>query len=97
MDRLFFSGLSYEGGISIDSEAPVSRLPLFIRGGSIIPTGEATEYADAQTGGPITVSVYPGADAEFIFYEDEGDNYKFWKKGGIHDHSLEMEWKTNAA
>lgn len=88
----FFSGLSYEGGISIDSEAPVSRLPLFIRGGSIIPTGEATEYADAQTGGPITVSVYPGADAEFIFYEDEGDNYNFEKGEYM---TIPLKWNEN--
>lgn len=88
----FFTGLSYEGGISIDSDAPISRLPLFIRGGSIIPTGEATEYADAQTGGPITISVYPGSDAEFIFYEDEGDNYNFGKGEYM---TIPLKWNEN--
>lgn len=75
----FYTGTGYDGGRWLDSDAPLSRLPLFVRGGSIIPTGEVTEYADAQIGGPLTINVYPGADAEFVFYEDEGDNYNFEK------------------
>ncbi len=73
----YYTGTAYDGGCWIDCDAPLHRIPLFVRGGSIIPTGEVTEYADAQIGGELTVTVYPGADAEFLFYEDEGDNYGF--------------------
>lgn len=75
----FYSGAGFDGGRWIDCDAPLDRLPLFVRGGAIIPTGEVTEYADAQIGGALTLTVYPGADVEFLFYEDEGDNYNFEK------------------
>lgn len=68
-----------EGGQSIEAEAPVSRLPLFVRQGSIIPVGPDVQYADQKTDKPIVITVYPGADAEFTLYEDEGDNYNYEK------------------
>ncbi len=73
----YWSGTVYEGGGWIDIETPIDRLPLFVRGGSLIPTAQPTEYADAQIGSPITINVYPGRDSEFEFYEDEGDNYNY--------------------
>ncbi|WP_286138672.1 TIM-barrel domain-containing protein [Duncaniella freteri] len=73
----YWSGTIYEGGGWIDIETPIDRLPLFVRGGSLIPTAQPTEYADAQIGSPITINVYPGRDSEFEFYEDEGDNYNY--------------------
>lgn len=89
----YFSGMSYEGGTTVVCDAPLSRLPLFVRGGSIIPSAAPAEYADAQIGGPITVTVYPGADASFLFYEDEGDNYNFEKGEYM---TIPLEWDDSA-
>lgn len=85
----YFTGESHDGGRWIDCDAPLGRIPLFVRGGSIIAGGDAVEYADAQIGGDITVNVYPGADAEFMFYEDEGDNYNFEKGSRM---TVAMAW-----
>ena len=52
-------------------------MPLYVRAGSIIPTTEATEYSAAQAGKDVEIKVYPGADAHFTLYEDEGDNYNY--------------------
>ncbi len=73
----YWSGERHDAGRWIEAAAPIDRLPLFVRAGSIIATGEVTEYADAQLGRPLTVSVYPGRDAEFLFYEDAGDGYGY--------------------
>lgn len=67
----------YEGGQTIEVPLTIDRIPLFVRSGSIILTTEATDYAAAQVGKPIKIIVYPGADAEFTLYEDEGDNYNY--------------------
>lgn len=67
----------YEGGQWIDAPAPINRLPLYLREGSIIPTAEVTQYSDEQLGKDLVINIYPGADAEFDLYEDEGDNYNF--------------------
>nr|MDE6268351.1 DUF5110 domain-containing protein [Muribaculaceae bacterium] len=58
---------------------PLSRIPLYVRAGSIIPTVEPQEFAEAQVGLPVTLNVYPGADASFSLYDDAGDSYDYEK------------------
>ena len=50
-----------------------------MRAGSIIPTTAPAEHTAAQVGKPVIVEVYPGTDAEFTLYEDEGDSYNYEK------------------
>ncbi|MBO4907220.1 MAG: DUF5110 domain-containing protein [Bacteroidaceae bacterium] len=73
----YWSGEQYEGGQWIEQEVGIDRLPLFVPSGSIIPTTEVAQYTAAQVGKPVTLHIYPGADAHFDLYEDEGDNYNF--------------------
>lgn len=73
----YWTGKVYSGGDSIDCQIDIDHLPLFVRSGSIIPTTEVAEYTAAQIGKPVTINVYPGNDAVFTLYEDEGDNYNF--------------------
>lgn len=74
----FWTGRRYGGGATIDAPAPVDRIPLFVRNGSIIPTAEdPVEYTAALKGKPVTLTVFPGNDSEFTFYDDAGDGYGF--------------------
>jgi len=68
----FYTGRSYEGGQTIAADAPYERIPLFVRAGSIVPTGPAIQYTDQDPGGPITLSVYTGADGSTSIYNDDG-------------------------
>ena len=71
----YWTNQYYQGGQWITADAPISRLPLFVRAGSIIPMGPVKQYADQQSAEPLTLKVYPGADAAFSLYDDDGDNY----------------------
>ena len=53
------TGQHYEGGQYVTTTVDATRIPVFVRGGSIIPTEHAYR-------------VYPGADATFPLYEDDG-------------------------
>ncbi|MCQ2258920.1 MAG: DUF5110 domain-containing protein [Bacteroidaceae bacterium] len=54
--------------------------PLFVKAGSILPMCRGNyKNAVEQREKPIEIRVIPGKDAEFILYEDEGDNYNFEK------------------
>lgn len=75
----YWTGKCYQGGQWIEAEAPIDRLPLFVRSGTIIPTTAVTQWADAQIGKPLTLHIYPGKDASFTFYEDQGDGYDYEK------------------
>ncbi|MDE5840780.1 MAG: glycoside hydrolase family 31 protein [Muribaculaceae bacterium] len=75
----FWTGKRFVGGETVDAAAPIDRLPLFVKEGSIIPTTEVVEYSDASAGKPLTIDIYPGKDAEFTLYDDAGDGYDFEK------------------
>lgn len=68
----------YAGGRWIEADAPLCRMPLFVRAGSIIVTAAGEHrQADTQINAPLQVTVYDGADAHFDFYEDAGDGYAY--------------------
>ena len=73
----FWSNRSYDGGQWISLETDIHTLPLFVKAGTIIPTGEVVEYSAAQAEKQITIDVFPGADALFTLYEDSGDGYDY--------------------
>ena len=75
----FWTGEVMNGGQSIEAEAPIETLPLYVKAGSIIPMGPNIEYATENLSGPIELRIYPGADGGFKFYEDENDNYNYEK------------------
>ena len=75
----FWTGESIKGGKDIRAAAPLDRMPLYIRAGSILPMGPEIEYADEKPAGPIELRVYTGDDGKFELYSDEGDNYGYEK------------------
>ncbi|MGM9724948.1 MAG: TIM-barrel domain-containing protein [Prevotella sp.] len=73
----YWTNRQYDGGQWIDVPVTISHLPLYVKAGSIIPTSEVVEYSGAQADKPITLNVYPGADATCSLYQDAGDGYAF--------------------
>lgn len=67
----------HEGGQWIEVGTSIDRLPLYVKAGSLIPMSEVVEHTAAQADKPITLHVYPGADAAFTLYDDAGDGYAF--------------------
>ncbi|MGI8770021.1 MAG: TIM-barrel domain-containing protein [Acidobacteriaceae bacterium] len=64
------------GGQTIDAAAPIDRLPLFVRAGSILPLGSAIESTNQEQ--TLTkVRVYPGGDGSFTLYSDDGNTYAY--------------------
>ena len=75
----FYTGAYNKGGEHITADAPLQRLPLFIKEGSIVPIGPALQYTAEKPADTITLWVYTGKDAAFTIYEDEGTNYNYEK------------------
>ena len=67
-----------KGGQSITANAPIDTIPLFVRAGSIIPLGSPVESAQ-QKQAIASVRVYPGADASFTLFSDDGNTYSYEK------------------
>ncbi len=75
----FWTGALSTGGREITASAPLDRVPLYVRAGSILPLGPDVEWASEQPADPIELRVYRGADGSFTLYEDENDNYNYEK------------------
>jgi alpha-D-xyloside xylohydrolase len=75
----FWTGQTIGGGQTIEADAPIDRIPLLVRAGSIVPMGPFVQYAAEKPADPIELRIYPGADGSFTLYEDENDNYNYEK------------------
>jgi alpha-D-xyloside xylohydrolase len=75
----FWTGAKYSGGQWISASAPIEKIPLFVKAGSIIPMGPDLQWSNEKPEDPITCRIYPGSDAHFTYYEDEGDSYNYEK------------------
>jgi alpha-D-xyloside xylohydrolase len=85
----FWTGEIFKGGKTIKADAPIDKIPLFVKAGSIIPMGPFLQYATEKPANPIELRIYPGADTRFTLYEDENDNYNYEK--GIYS-TVEFMW-----
>jgi alpha-D-xyloside xylohydrolase len=66
------SGAFHAGGQTLSMNAPYGEIPVFVREGSIVPTGPELLYADEKPADPIRLWVFTGRDASFTLYEDKG-------------------------
>lgn len=72
-----WTGERIEGDRSIEAQAPLETIPVYVRAGSIVPLGPVKPYADAPSNEPIEIRVYPGADGSFSLYDDAGDGFEY--------------------
>jgi alpha-glucosidase len=70
----FWTKKKYAGGTMIRAEAPLETVPMFVRGGAIIPLGPEMKYVGEKPFDPITFSIYPNENdaAATTLYEDDG-------------------------
>jgi len=74
-----YTGKYFKGAQEVKADAPYERIPVFVKEGSIIPSGPALQYTSEKPADPLTVFVYTGKDASFSLYEDEETNYNYEK------------------
>ena len=77
----YWTDRKYTGGQTITAAAPIDQIPLFVRAGSIVPVGE--QIPNTMTPQKIAaIKVYPGRDADFTLYDDDGETNAYRKTGG---------------
>ena len=73
----FHDGRRYRGGQTVEADAPLARMPLFVRAGSIVPSGPAIQHTGEGLNAPLVLNVFTGADGQFEIYEDDGLSYAY--------------------
>lgn len=73
----FWNGERIEGGREIARPVDLATTPLYVRAGSILPIGPVKQFVTEKSDQPLSVVVYPGADASFSLYEDDGKSFNY--------------------
>jgi alpha-D-xyloside xylohydrolase len=74
----FWTNERIHGGQHITVAAPIETLPIFVRAGSILPLGTPVLSTNEKQG-IAQLRIYPGADADFTLYNDDGQTYSYEK------------------
>ena len=85
----FWTGEALNGGQVVTKEVPIDIIPLYVRAGSIVPFGPKVQYSTEKKWNNLEIRIYPGADGEFVLYEDENDNYNYEK--GVYS-TIKFTW-----
>jgi len=89
----FWTNEYFKGGQTVVTGTPVDKVPLYVKAGAIIPFGPEVQYSAEKKWDNLEIRIYPGADGEFLLYEDENDNYNY-EKGSYS--TIKFKWNDPA-
>jgi alpha-glucosidase len=68
----YWTGEKYAGKQYVHVVAPLDTIPLFVKGGSIIPMQPDMKYSDEKPADLITLDIFPYGQSDYYWYEDDG-------------------------
>jgi len=74
-------GYRYEGGKSYMVYAPQNRIPVFVKGGSIIPMADQVYNTRDINRKKVNLVIYPKDKCSFLLYADDGMSYDYKENG----------------
>jgi alpha-glucosidase len=75
----YWTDRRYVGPMSVEVNAPLERMPLFVRAGAILPTQQDMQYTDQSPIDPLTFDVYPEGSSSREYYDDDGVSFAYQK------------------
>jgi len=78
-----------DGGREITRAVDLETIPLYVRAGAILPFGPVKQYTGERSDEPLSIRVYPGADGEFLLYEDDGESFDYRRGEWM---GVQMRW-----
>lgn len=67
------------GGQTVIRPVNISKIPIYVRAGAIIPFDPVRQYTAQPVDEPTTIKVYHGSDGQFTMYEDDGISLDYLK------------------
>ena len=71
------TGTRFQGPTTVQRKFSVSQIPIYVRGGAIVPEAPPMQYSNQKPLDPLIVNVFPLADGQrsaYTLYEDAGDS-----------------------
>jgi len=75
----YWTDAAVEGGRTVTVDAPLDQIPLFVKGGAILPMRPVASHTEAQPVDTLDLAVYPdsGRTGSFSLYEDDGKTLNY--------------------
>jgi len=90
----FWDNTEYEGGKSYNIDAPINKIPVFVKGGSILVLGKTKKFVEQSPDDTLYIKVFPAQYDRFELYEDDGQTMAYTQ--GEHTITIiESEKKDN--
>ena len=96
----FESNTVLKGKQTLAVTAKLDEIPLYVRSGTILPLGPVIQHTGQLPGGPLQLEIYPGKDATFTLFEDDGKTTEYLK-GQMRrttfnwdDETHQLTWRT---
>ena len=70
----WFTGQTWEGPRTISILTPLNQIPLFVRGGGIVPTAPKMSNSQEHPLDTLILNVFPGNEGAYELYEDDGNS-----------------------
>jgi alpha-glucosidase (family GH31 glycosyl hydrolase) len=86
----FWTEAKADGGREIERAVDLATMPLYVRAGAIIPMGPVKQYTSEPVDGPLSLTVYPGADGSFELFEDDGTSFEYRRGGWM---GIALTWR----
>jgi alpha-glucosidase len=94
----FWTTRRYTGPSDMMVDAPLDHIPIFVRGGAIVPTQQVVEYTDQAPINPLTFEIYPDGSSSRDYYEDDGLSFDYRRgvsleqrlSASVNDHDISI-------
>lgn len=74
----FWNGVEYAGRNTILVDAPIGKLPLFIKKNTILPWGKEVSHISGEPDESMTFRLF-GKKGKYVHYQDNGTDFKYQK------------------
>lgn len=85
----FWNGVEYSGGNTILVDAPIDKLPLFIKKDTILPWGKEVDHISDEPDKDMTFRVF-GNGGKYRHYQDNGVDFEY-QKGEYNLYDIEVD------
>ncbi|SDE33213.1 alpha-glucosidase [Mucilaginibacter pineti] len=86
-----YTGTEQKGGQEVTIPLKVDKLPVFVKGGSIIPMQSLVQSTSEMPTDTLSVHVYNGSKANhYVYYEDDGKSFGY-QKGDFYKRAITFD------
>ena len=92
----WWNGEKIPGGHWIERPVDLATMPIYARAGAIIPLDPVRQYISQPVNEPTTLKIFPGANGEFVLYDDDGESLDYLKAGDSRTIWIRFKWNDAA-